>query len=136
MAATAMTSSFSNSMQTLKCTRPKNRDASDQFVTLVPIKMSQLPSLQSHLRIEPCLLTSKWRASAQASDRGGARRGKRVGGRGGANEVLYDRQTSKSTGFATFLTMSCVKDYNAVIENLDERVFEAVSDLQDIENNF
>nr|GMD96755.1 28 kDa ribonucleoprotein, chloroplastic [Ipomoea batatas] len=61
--------------------------------------------------------------SVQASGRGGARRGERVGGCGRANEVLYDRQTGKSRGFA-FLTMSCVEDYNAVIENLDERVFE------------
>nr|GLL49432.1 28 kDa ribonucleoprotein, chloroplastic-like [Ipomoea trifida] len=73
--------------------------------------------------------------SVQASDRGGARRGERVGGCGRANEVLYDRQTGKSRGFA-FLTMSCVEDYNAVIENLDERVFKADFGLQDIENNF
>ncbi|KAJ1401679.1 RNA-binding domain superfamily [Sesbania bispinosa] len=37
-------------------------------------------------------------------------------------EVLYNRDTGKSRGFA-FVTMSCIEDCNAVIENLDGRVF-------------
>ncbi|CAK8570577.1 unnamed protein product [Lathyrus sativus] len=37
-------------------------------------------------------------------------------------EVLYDRDTGKSRGFA-FVTMSCVEDCNAVIKNLDEKEF-------------
>ncbi|KAF1871698.1 hypothetical protein Lal_00020492 [Lupinus albus] len=37
-------------------------------------------------------------------------------------EVLYDRDTGKSRGFA-FVTMSCIEDCNAVIENLDGREF-------------
>ncbi|KAH9681691.1 hypothetical protein KPL71_027066 [Citrus sinensis] len=36
-------------------------------------------------------------------------------------EVLYDRETGRSRGFA-FVTMSTVEDCNAVIENLDGRV--------------
>nr|GMD94674.1 G-type lectin S-receptor-like serine/threonine-protein kinase At4g27290 [Ipomoea batatas] len=116
----------------------------DTFIFVVALEFNlykTLPDNESPPPINqqyniPCLLTSKCRASAQASGRSGARRGERVGGRGGANEVLYDRQTGKSRGFAAFLTMSCVEDYNAVIESLDERVFEAVSGLQDIENNF
>ncbi|XLQ98791.1 hypothetical protein S83_064990 [Arachis hypogaea] len=37
-------------------------------------------------------------------------------------EVLYDRDTGKSRGFA-FVTMSCIEDCNAVIENLDGKEF-------------
>ncbi|AES60425.2 28 kDa ribonucleoprotein, chloroplastic [Medicago truncatula] len=37
-------------------------------------------------------------------------------------EVLYDRDTGKSRGFA-FVTMSCVEDCNAVIQNLDGKEF-------------
>ncbi|KAK7283297.1 hypothetical protein RIF29_12718 [Crotalaria pallida] len=37
-------------------------------------------------------------------------------------EVLYDRDTGRSRGFA-FVTMSCIEDCNAVIENLDGREF-------------
>ncbi|TKY53666.1 RNA-binding protein CP29B [Spatholobus suberectus] len=37
-------------------------------------------------------------------------------------EVLYDRETGKSRGFA-FVTMSCIEDCNAVIENLDGKEF-------------
>ncbi|MED6123131.1 hypothetical protein PIB30_046390 [Stylosanthes scabra] len=37
-------------------------------------------------------------------------------------EVLYDRDTGKSRGFA-FVTMSCIEDCNAVIENLDGKDF-------------
>ncbi|CAL0305816.1 unnamed protein product [Lupinus luteus] len=37
-------------------------------------------------------------------------------------EVLYDKDTGKSRGFA-FVTMSCIEDCNAVIENLDGREF-------------
>ncbi|CAL0319052.1 unnamed protein product [Lupinus luteus] len=37
-------------------------------------------------------------------------------------EVLYDRSTGRSRGFA-FVTMSCIEDCNAVIENLDGREF-------------
>ncbi|KAE9586806.1 hypothetical protein Lal_00004748 [Lupinus albus] len=37
-------------------------------------------------------------------------------------EVLYDRGTGKSRGFA-FVTMSCIEDCNAVIENLDGKEF-------------
>ncbi|XP_019180552.1 PREDICTED: 28 kDa ribonucleoprotein, chloroplastic-like [Ipomoea nil] len=164
MAATAMASSFSTSMQTLKCTRPKTRHASDHLLTLIPIKTSPL---QSHfLGIEPCLLTSsKWRvhrlAAAVAQEEAAVTETpaapEESGGDGddqssGVNcklyfgnlpyncdsaqlagivqdygspelvEVLYDRETGKSRGFA-FVTMSCVEDCNAVIENLDGRVF-------------
>jgi RNA recognition motif-containing protein len=37
-------------------------------------------------------------------------------------EVLYDRDTGKSRGFA-FVTMSCIEDCNAVIKNLDGKEF-------------
>ncbi|MED6114693.1 hypothetical protein PIB30_082866 [Stylosanthes scabra] len=37
-------------------------------------------------------------------------------------EVLYDRDTGKSRGFA-FVTMSCIEDCKAVIENLDGKDF-------------
>ncbi|KAG4983223.1 hypothetical protein JHK87_027972 [Glycine soja] len=37
-------------------------------------------------------------------------------------EVLYDRDSGKSRGFA-FVTMSCIEDCNAVIENLDGKEF-------------
>ncbi|KOM34502.1 hypothetical protein LR48_Vigan02g065200 [Vigna angularis] len=37
-------------------------------------------------------------------------------------EVLYDRDTGKSRGFA-FVTMSCIEDCNTVIENLDGKEF-------------
>ncbi|XP_039134103.1 31 kDa ribonucleoprotein, chloroplastic [Dioscorea cayenensis subsp. rotundata] len=37
-------------------------------------------------------------------------------------EVLYDRDTGKSRGFA-FVTMSCIEDCEAVIENLDRSQF-------------
>ncbi|XP_061355837.1 28 kDa ribonucleoprotein, chloroplastic [Gastrolobium bilobum] len=37
-------------------------------------------------------------------------------------EVLYDKDTGRSRGFA-FVTMSCIEDCNAVIENLDGREF-------------
>lgn len=37
-------------------------------------------------------------------------------------EVLYDRETGRSRGFA-FVTMSTIEDCNAVIENLDGRDF-------------
>ncbi|PNX97045.1 RNA-binding (RRM/RBD/RNP motif) family protein [Trifolium pratense] len=37
-------------------------------------------------------------------------------------EVLYDRDTGKSRGFA-FVTMSCIEDCNAVIKNLDKKEF-------------
>ncbi|XP_020227068.1 28 kDa ribonucleoprotein, chloroplastic [Cajanus cajan] len=37
-------------------------------------------------------------------------------------EVLYDRETGKSRGFA-FVTMSCIEDCNTVIENLDGKEF-------------
>ncbi|XP_057429264.1 28 kDa ribonucleoprotein, chloroplastic [Lotus japonicus] len=37
-------------------------------------------------------------------------------------EVLYDRDSGKSRGFA-FVTMSCVEDCNTVIENLDGKEF-------------
>ncbi|XP_057732515.1 29 kDa ribonucleoprotein, chloroplastic-like isoform X2 [Arachis stenosperma] len=37
-------------------------------------------------------------------------------------EVLYDRDTGKSRGFA-FVTMSCIEDCNAVIQNLDGKEF-------------
>ncbi|ESW17343.1 hypothetical protein PHAVU_007G231600 [Phaseolus vulgaris] len=37
-------------------------------------------------------------------------------------EVLYDRDTGKSRGFA-FVTMSCIEDCNAVIENLDGKEY-------------
>ncbi|KAK7279178.1 hypothetical protein RJT34_24224 [Clitoria ternatea] len=37
-------------------------------------------------------------------------------------EVLYDRETGKSRGFA-FVTMSCIEDCNSVIENLDGKEF-------------
>lgn len=36
-------------------------------------------------------------------------------------QVLYDRDTGKSRGFA-FVTMSCIEDCEAVIENLDRSV--------------
>ncbi|XP_031098751.1 28 kDa ribonucleoprotein, chloroplastic-like [Ipomoea triloba] len=160
MAATAMASSFSTSMQTLKCTRPK-------LLTLVKsIKTSQ--QLQSHfLGIESCLLTSKRRAHRLAAavaqeeaavtdtppvvpdeeeESGGDDQSSGVNcklyfgnlpyncdsaqlagivqdyGSPELVEVLYDRETGKSRGFA-FVTMSCVEDCNAVIENLDGRVF-------------
>ncbi|KAG4983205.1 hypothetical protein JHK87_027954 [Glycine soja] len=35
--------------------------------------------------------------------------------------VLYHRDSGKSRGFA-FVTMSCIEDCNAVIENLDGKV--------------
>lgn len=37
------------------------------------------------------------------------------------DQVLYDRDTGKSRGFA-FVTMSSIEDCKAVIENLDGRV--------------
>ncbi|XP_027364031.1 29 kDa ribonucleoprotein, chloroplastic isoform X2 [Abrus precatorius] len=37
-------------------------------------------------------------------------------------EVLYNRETGRSRGFA-FVTMSCIEDCNAVIENLDGKEF-------------
>ncbi|XP_015938563.1 33 kDa ribonucleoprotein, chloroplastic [Arachis duranensis] len=37
-------------------------------------------------------------------------------------QVLYDRDTGKSRGFA-FVTMSCIEDCNAVIQNLDGKEF-------------
>ncbi|OIW14872.1 hypothetical protein TanjilG_30591 [Lupinus angustifolius] len=37
-------------------------------------------------------------------------------------EVLYDRGTGKSRGFA-FVTMTCIEDCNTVIENLDGKEF-------------
>lgn len=41
-------------------------------------------------------------------------------------QVLYNRETGKSRGFA-FVTMSSIEDCKAVIENLDGRVCYSVT---------
>ncbi|KAK6161114.1 hypothetical protein DH2020_004495 [Rehmannia glutinosa] len=142
MAATAVASSFSTPMQSFKCISSKSWPNSDHLLKISSAKTFQPASLSHSLGIEfNPFSNNKWRVSrilaavAQEEAAVTASVGGATGGDGGGVdaqlagiiqeyaspelvEVLYDRNTGRSRGFA-FVTMSSIEECNTVIQNLD-----------------
>ncbi|GFP83423.1 29 kDa ribonucleoprotein a chloroplastic [Phtheirospermum japonicum] len=162
MAATALSSSFSTSMQSFKCVNSKNWP-NDHLLKISCPKTLQFASLSQSIGIELSSTSNKWRVlrvTAVAQEEEAALTAPAVeeeedvagGETGGAHtklyfgnlpyncdsaqlagiiqeyaspelvEVLYDRNTGKSRGFA-FVTMSSTEECNTVIQNLDGREY-------------
>ncbi|KAL6971224.1 hypothetical protein U1Q18_030905 [Sarracenia purpurea var. burkii] len=172
-AAATVSSSFSTSMQTLRCVRFKNL-SSDPLLTIASTRALLQIGLASRVHTAEAFsvgpVSQKWRvprisaaveqeeAAPTAEVAAAEEESKEVSGGGETDEgtpsntklyfgnlpyhcdsaqlagiiqeygspelveVLYDRETGRSRGFA-FVMMSSVEDCNAVIQNLDGREY-------------
>ncbi|RHN78683.1 putative nucleotide-binding alpha-beta plait domain-containing protein [Medicago truncatula] len=125
--AAGMASLFSSSINTVKCLRSKNSSldtsSNRMFVSLISqssVEPLSIGTTVSHKLWFPRISV----AVAQEEAVVAVEDEEKVVEYGSAEliEVLYDRDTGKSRGFA-FVTMSCVEDCNAVIQNLDGKEF-------------